>query len=585
MIPVLTHPLALAGLICIPALIGIYFFRNRFRRKPVSSLLLWSSIAPPKEGGAVFKNLQLPLTFLLELLALSLMLGAAVDPRWPALRKHRQIVVVLDDSASMGARVGPEAARDRAQTALLKEIRSGRFLSVRFVLAGQKPQVLGSTGRGEGEITRLLDGWSCTAPSASLESAVTMALDLAGKRSSILVVTDRPPRDVSEEGRIKWLAVGRAVPNVAIIAAARTMGVSGDRCFLEIANYSEMQQVADLAVTRENGVALQKSAVTLGPRESRKIVFGVAHATGPIRAVLGDDAIVVDNRADLLPSRMQRVRTRVNVANARLKQLLVRTIEATGMKAGLNTRPQIAFTDSAAGLTSGDAWTVRLNTPRNGKAYAGPYVVDHAHPAMQGLEFEGVIWGASATNRLPGSPVLSVGNVPLITDDRKATGRHDLHVQLCAPLSTVQDTPNWPALVWNIMNWRADRVPGLARHNVRSGTSVKLTTQRGVRTVEVTPPNSETMTLPAKSGGAMIETEQPGVYMLKAGDARHVLAANFTYPSESDLSKCASGRWGNWADAETVQRDYVGIAWVLVLLALAVLLAHLALASRKAEGR
>jgi hypothetical protein len=82
MIPFLTYPLALLALASLPALAAIYLLRNRFRKRTVSSLLLWNFQVPSKSGGAKVHRLQLPLLFFLELLALALLALAAAGPHW-----------------------------------------------------------------------------------------------------------------------------------------------------------------------------------------------------------------------------------------------------------------------------------------------------------------------------------------------------------------------------------------------------------------------------------------------------------------------------------------------------------------------
>ena len=88
MIPFLTYPLALMALASLPALAAIYILRNRFRRRPVSSLVLWRFHVQSKPGGAKIHRLQLPLLFFLELLGLLLLVvavcacGAAGSCAW-----------------------------------------------------------------------------------------------------------------------------------------------------------------------------------------------------------------------------------------------------------------------------------------------------------------------------------------------------------------------------------------------------------------------------------------------------------------------------------------------------------------------
>src|SRR5579863_9743571 len=103
MIPFLTYPLALLALASLPALAAIYILRNRFRRRQVSSLVLWRFQVQSKAGGVKIQRLQLPLLFFLELLALLLLVVAATGPQWKLPQSARPLIVVLDDSFAMRA--------------------------------------------------------------------------------------------------------------------------------------------------------------------------------------------------------------------------------------------------------------------------------------------------------------------------------------------------------------------------------------------------------------------------------------------------------------------------------------------------
>src|SRR5436305_6809310 len=101
MLPLLTYPLALAGLAAVPVLVAIYLLRNRFRRQPVSSLMLWEDPREAREGGTRIRRLQTPLLFLLELAAIVLLVLAATEPQVRARQGARPLVVVLDASFPM----------------------------------------------------------------------------------------------------------------------------------------------------------------------------------------------------------------------------------------------------------------------------------------------------------------------------------------------------------------------------------------------------------------------------------------------------------------------------------------------------
>ena len=146
MIPFLTFPLALIALASLPALAAIYILRNRFRRRQVSSLVLWRFNVQSKPGGAKIHRLQLPLLFFLELLVLALLVAAAAGPRWKLPQSTRPLIVVLDDSFSMRAVRDGVSAQARARDFLEKLFRRQPPPSTRFILAGTEPRLLGATG-------------------------------------------------------------------------------------------------------------------------------------------------------------------------------------------------------------------------------------------------------------------------------------------------------------------------------------------------------------------------------------------------------------------------------------------------------
>src|ERR1700722_17270186 len=91
MIPFLTYPLALIALGTVPALAAIYILRNRFRRRQVSSLVLWNFPVQSKGGGAKIHRLQLLLLFFLQLQALILLVAAATGPHWKPPQSSRPL--------------------------------------------------------------------------------------------------------------------------------------------------------------------------------------------------------------------------------------------------------------------------------------------------------------------------------------------------------------------------------------------------------------------------------------------------------------------------------------------------------------
>ncbi len=592
MVPAFATPLALIGLASLPALAAIYFLHARSRLYPVSSLLLWSDARVAPDGGRRVDRVRLPLAFWLELLLLTLLAVAAAGPRVPTAAGARPLVVVLDDSYSMRAG-GADSARARAKAALRDELDARPRGAVRLVLAGDRPQVLGDASAPAAEVDRLLDGWTCPSAGARLDSAVALALELGGPTAGVLVLTDHPPeapgpsgggnqREVPAvgTGRVRWWAFGAAAPNWAIVNAGRTAGPRGDRVLLEVANLAPGARATALRLEAGDPArTLRAAELSLGAGETHRLVLELPEGTGPVRAVVADGELPIDDAVTLMPALRKPVTYDVRVGDRETRAALERALAATGGATPAAVRPHLAFVDGEAGVPDDETtWVVRVLREPEAEAFAGPFVLDRAHPLADGLSLQGVVWGGGKAP-LPGAPVVMAGNVQLVTDAETGGGRHELRVRLRPDLSTLTESPAWPALVWNLVAWRATALPGLARANVRVGEEAVWTPGDGSAAVAVTRPDGGTGTVPVHARRAAVRADLPGVYTLRAGGATVAFAANALNRDESDLTACATGRWGEERD-DPAGRGFRPLAPWLVLLALGVAAVHVWLLAR-----
>ncbi|MBN1764622.1 MAG: BatA domain-containing protein, partial [Sedimentisphaerales bacterium] len=152
----LGFPLALIGLTALPVLGAIYWLRSRFRRHTVSSLMLWQDYRQARQGGRRWQRLQTPLLFVLELLAIVLLVLAATNPMFSSSKVARELIIILDDSYSMQAG-GTESPHRLATGAIAKELRRQKNFRVRMILARQEPLVTGPPVRTWNEVKELLD--------------------------------------------------------------------------------------------------------------------------------------------------------------------------------------------------------------------------------------------------------------------------------------------------------------------------------------------------------------------------------------------------------------------------------------------
>jgi hypothetical protein len=598
--PVFTFPLALVALLAAPALVAIYWLRNRARDRRVSSLLLWLDEKQRWDGGRRLNRLQTPLLFFLELLVVLSLVAAAAGPMLRAGAGARPLVVVLDDSFSMLAGASGNdfagSARARAAREIEGELKGNRYEPVHFVLAGESPQLLGEAAGNSDQAARLLQTWKCGAPEANLEEAIAFAFEFGGARARVLALTDHAPEQALGDSRLEWRSFGSSRQNFAFVAASRARRDDGDRVLLEIANLSAAPGSTTLSIEAVNpkpgADALGAEAVvgqpagrapqpiSLNPGDVRRITLTLKPDAPAVRARLTDDALYVDNEVTLLPESGKKIRVDLRVRDGELRSLMERAVSSSrDATLGADNADLVITDESESGEGTAEAWTLRILKEKEAASFLGPFVIDRSHPLSEGLSLGGVVWGAGKSTTLAGAPVITAGDVPLLTDVERA-GRHDLRLRLRPDLSTLQESPNWPILIWNLLNWRARAAPGLRQANVRLGSNASLILGPGVESVSVTDPRLVTTRLPARGGTALIRADAAGVYEVATGREKYAFAVNALKREESDLTRAASGRWGNWANATALRWEYRSVTWALLLLALGALAAHAWLVSR-----
>lgn len=580
--PFLTYPLALLAAAALPALAAIYILRNRYRRREVSSLMLWQFAVLSREGGAKVNKLQLPLVFFLELLALALLVTAATGPRWQLPAHARPLVVVLDDSASMLASESsagslPAASpRAKAAAALDDLLKSRKFLSIRLVLAGPKPRVLGSAVTTATEVRELLAQWTCQSPDAALDAAVALANDLGGPQSQLLVLTDHAsPGSEFTGNRIQWWAFGATQPNLAFVNATRTTHGEADRVLLEVANYSASASASAAYRITSGSNLLRSATLTLEPRARQRLILNLPANTPAIEAALAADSLLADNRVSLLPAVRKRIRVQNSLEDAALRSLVDKALEATGLRSSLTAAPEIILHNARATPAGTNAWGLRFLAETNAATpHTGPFIVDTAHPLARGLALDGVVWTAPppGTNQF-GLPIVTAGNTSLLSATEDALGRQQITMHLIPDRSTLTATPNWPILFWNLLTWRARETPGLVESNFRLGSEVAV--RALTNSAQLKLPNGSTRTLTKTAEEFVLEPETSGLHTVTAGVSTWQFAVNLLAPEESDLANAKTGKWGEWERPEETRREYSSVLWLFVLGALVVMVTHL----------
>ncbi len=579
-------PWAFLGLLALPALAAIYWLRQRARRRPVSSLLLWREAPQSRAGGRRVERFEASRLFLIELLILILLVIAAAGPRLPVRDSRRPLVVVLDDSFSMLAG-GGGSPRQAAAAALLRELEDGRHGAVTLVAAGERPRVLGAGGDPAAAVDERLEQWRAGSATSRLEPAIALATELGAGRARLLVLSDQAPPvaeaafgdELPAAGRPAWWAFGRRAPNLALVAAMRGSegrGATSDSCLVEVANYSSRPAVARLEASVGEETPEEVSRLELAAGETGRVRLQAPRGK-ELRVRLrgeADDALDLDDEAILLPERRRGVRVALEIGDPGLRQLISEALAASERAIFSAGRAELMITDGDAEEAPG-AWRLKLVTRGPAKSFLGPFVLDRGHPLTAGLGLYGVIWGAGpAAGPVNGTPVIAAGDVALLAD-RETAGGHDLTLFWRPDQSTVQRTPNWPILWWNLLEWRSGSVPGVRAANLRLGGEASIGLAAAGGDAELELPDGSRRRLAVRGGRLQVPAELLGIHRLRHGGRADRWVVNALAAAESDLRGVASGRWGDWSDAAAARWEARSAAWMLLLAAAAGWVLHL----------
>jgi hypothetical protein len=147
-------------------------------------------------------------------------------------------------------------------------------------------------------------------------------------------------------------------------------------------------------------------------------------------------------------------------------------------------------------------------------------------------------------------------------------------------LSTVTSSPAFPALVDNILRWRAAARPGVTDDNIALGARTVFVLSPNPESATTTDPDGETISTESPPRELVIQGAKPGVYAVESDKITGRFAVQPIGHGESDLRDSTSATLGDWPTRTATERGYAHFTWILALLALATLAVHAMLVGR-----
>ncbi|MDE0398726.1 MAG: VWA domain-containing protein, partial [Candidatus Poribacteria bacterium] len=319
-------------------IIALYILRLRRRREPVSTLMFWEELFRERQTTSLFQRLKHLLSLLLQLLFLTLLVLSIARPQFAFITKSaRQLVLIIDQSASMNAIEEDTDGRTRLEVAKESALRSVdglRFMDEMTVISFHtRPIIHIPFTNHQKSLREAINAIQPTDISTDLEPAYDLAYAIAQTKPNpeIVIFSDfqsvseallakfksKPEQDADTEApdpevKQHLIRIGKANDNVGItkFRVRKSLVNAFDyQTLLRVVNASEAEKKFNVELYFDENL-FDVRPYTLAPGESKSEIFSnFAFEGGKLKAVLDiQDPLASDNiayatlpRRDLIP--------------------------------------------------------------------------------------------------------------------------------------------------------------------------------------------------------------------------------------------------------------------------------------------
>lgn len=565
------NPIGFLAFLSLPALVALHLFQQRFRQHPTTALFLWGPVASSQIEGRRIRKPQRTFSLLMQVLAAGAVSLLVAQPRRGDAIRIPHLAVVLDGSASMSAHLADGTTPAlRARAWIVTAFPEGERAVFTLVETSDKPRILAGAAARRDETLRAIDAWHPTLPGHAPHEAVRLARILAagteaGTPRRVVFLTDALDPALALGDDVEVRAFGEARDNAGLLEARRHRLADGSSIArVVVCAFAAAPLHRTLTWLAGDGAVLGTEPLELPPRAPVQVSIHLPEGAGTVRARLDGDALALDDEALLPPPRSRVVRIASlweadDPAGARWARAVGAIPDAAWESApgaeAPGAEPHI-LVGPASKLEHafGTAWQVLVGNFPEGEHgdgepldLAGPYIPLRAHPLVQGITLDGVVWTGAHPGFRSGTPVLSAGRIALVTEE-ETLGTYRLRLNLDLARTNLVDSPDWPILVANLVEMRRGSLPGLARWTFRAGETVRFRIDERFVGGDLSLRTPGGVPRPVAGTDPLVlqGLREPGAYALvdPSGATIDSFAVNFHDPSESDLASRGKGSAG-----------------------------------------
>ena len=543
-------PAAAWWLLLVPALVALYMFRPRARRKPVSSLRLWQAL--PRVDRPRLSIRRPPLSLLLFLQALLLLAGAIalIQPAFSA-PAPRLTVILLDASGSMQTVENGTSRFQQARNEALRLTSSMRAEDKATLLRVGASVSTACSACNRGDLERALSDARPGAGEADWGQALDLAAGLS-RRSEVGLVDTHVISDGAFEplgtadlpASLRFTQVGNISDNraITVLSARRPPdGSPGYTAYARVENISGSAAGVDVSALADT-VPLPVRRVDLEAGGHADLIYQIPIGTARFSLSIGpSDALSADDRATLfLPSEGQfgvrviseepGLYTRVLAGISGIQTVITDTQSTPGQVPAFTIiEGVLPETFPTGSLLLINPQGPLLPTAEERMFDARPQAGAVLHPILSGVDLAPLIVDqASNIQPVPWlETVLSGGEGPLILAGER-DGRRIAVLTFDPRDSNLPKLVAFPLLMYNLADWL---YPLAGKGSLRPGEPLYL----GASASLVSPSGNKQV----GPSGVFVDTEDAGVYSVvsrESGGEPLQFAVNMESLRESSIA-------------------------------------------------
>jgi len=332
--------LAFGYLASIGLVVFLYIFNKKKNIVHVSSLIPWDILKEDTVRSKVFK---IDLLFVLQTLLIMLLVFFLAKPYLNSSIINisgKNVVLVVDSSASMQTIEGNETRFDRARSQALKMIgKLGQEDKMMIISSNYSSRVVSDFTDDKAKLNKTITDLMPKDTGTNLDEGVSLGVSFLknAERGEMYVLTDRSASSINfanlKSGNIKFITFGEESANVAITSLDVYQDMFKDyrerEAYVTIENYANDSKTVRLGIFLNDEIIMEEE-LELAGNEQRTLSVMNLNAPGILKAsIQTDDFLLVDNTAYAIINEIKPINILLVSDNYRLRDELAKIEQST----------------------------------------------------------------------------------------------------------------------------------------------------------------------------------------------------------------------------------------------------------------